>query len=323
MKENSEAEIKLIIEFSKLGGNLNPKAEEILKKKINKYLKDNGEADAILLDVLRLLKIYKIEREFSELGLLHKISETSKIAIPIVERLMLTSIEKWSFYDIFIAQIVCSFTQSFEEAEELTKKAFIALKNFEKEKPVNKIKFYFHANNTYRLLKAKFFEIESSKEQERSESLKNLFNHHLENSLKILKNLNDEELKFWEHTLNIRVAIMEKSSNKVVQHMRLLKAMKKYNKSYEIIRDEVAEYSFHPGFGELAEEHFNIMVGSNIRKLRTKLEVKADDIEDFLGFKENYFNKIERGEQGLSNYNTAKLARFFNITTDELIYGKR
>ncbi|MCL1925345.1 MAG: helix-turn-helix domain-containing protein, partial [Defluviitaleaceae bacterium] len=267
--------------------------------------------------------MYKIEREFSEFGQKHKILETQRIAIPIVERLTYTAKEKWEFYDIMIAQITCFFAQTFEEANELTEKAFIVLKRFEKEKHIDRIKLGFHLNNVYRLLRAKFFEIDIKNEKERHDNLKILFDYNLEEGLKILKTLEEEKFKIPELIFNIRAAIMEKNSNKIIRYMRLLKSIEKHSKIYSIMRDEVAEYSFHPDFHEIVEEHFNIMRGSNIRKMRTKLGIKLTEMENLLDFNENYFSMIERGERPISDYNLSKVARFFNVTLDELCYGKR
>lgn len=323
MQESKEVRNALIKEFVELKWNIDPKKEEALQNKIKKHFKKVGETDNNLLDIVRILNMYKIEREFSEFGQKHKILETQRIAIPIVERLTYTAKEKWEFYDIMIAQITCFFAQTFEEANELTEKAFIVLKRFEKEKHIDRIKLGFHLNNVYRLLRAKFFEIDIKNEKERHDNLKILFDYNLEEGLKILKTLEEEKFKIPELIFNIRAAIMEKNSNKIIRYMRLLKSIEKHSKIYSIMRDEVAEYSFHPDFHEIVEEHFNIMRGSNIRKMRTKLGIKLTEMENLLDFNENYFSMIERGERPISDYNLSKVARFFNVTLDELCYGKR
>ncbi|MCL1924149.1 MAG: hypothetical protein FWF50_01035, partial [Defluviitaleaceae bacterium] len=87
MQESKEVRNALIKEFVELKWNIDPKKEEALQNKIKKHFKKVGETDNNLLDIVRILNMYKIEREFSEFGQKHKILETQRIAIPIVERL--------------------------------------------------------------------------------------------------------------------------------------------------------------------------------------------------------------------------------------------
>ncbi len=61
-------------------------------------------------------------------------------------------------------------------------------------------------------------------------------------------------------------------------------------------------------------------VGINIRKLREDRGVKQSEIADLIGMHRSNYSKIENGQREISVAAVDKIARFFNITIDELVH---
>lgn len=60
-------------------------------------------------------------------------------------------------------------------------------------------------------------------------------------------------------------------------------------------------------------------VGPNIRKIREERGVKQQEIADLIGMHRSNYSKIESGQREISVEALAKVARFFNLTTDQII----
>jgi len=61
-------------------------------------------------------------------------------------------------------------------------------------------------------------------------------------------------------------------------------------------------------------------VGTNIRTLREQRNIKQQEIADLIGMHRSNYSKIENGQREISVSALDKVARFFNITIDELVH---
>lgn len=61
-------------------------------------------------------------------------------------------------------------------------------------------------------------------------------------------------------------------------------------------------------------------VGANIRSLREQRNIKQQEIADLIGMHRSNYSKIENGQREISVSALDKIARFFNVTIDELVH---
>ena len=61
-------------------------------------------------------------------------------------------------------------------------------------------------------------------------------------------------------------------------------------------------------------------IGLNIRRLREDRSIKQSEIADLIGMHRSNYSKIENGQREISLAAVDKIAKFFNITIDELVH---
>ena len=289
-----------------------------LEKDINKHFRDTGETNPVLLDILAIIEIYEKEEEFNNFEYYKKIKETYTIAAPIIKRILLTIPERLNQTDLILAQICLSYTNTAQEAEILAEKCLLTLKRHMRAKPdYRKNRFLCHLNVLNRCVKADFFEIDADK----NNKIKTIFESHLDKALKIFLDKESDIPEVYKHVINVRQALMDKDSNEVVKHISYIRDLKTEKKMYDIVRDEIAKYSFHTGFN-LCEKQFNMAIGVRIRNLRENMDITLVELADKLKYSsEGNMSAIERGDITLPSIKIARIADVFGVTMEELCYG--
>lgn len=61
-------------------------------------------------------------------------------------------------------------------------------------------------------------------------------------------------------------------------------------------------------------------IGINIKRLRTDRGIKQSEIADLIGMHRSNYSKIENGQREISLAAIDKIAKFFNISIDELVH---
>ena len=60
-------------------------------------------------------------------------------------------------------------------------------------------------------------------------------------------------------------------------------------------------------------------IGTNIRKIREERGIKQQEIADLINMHRSNYSKIENDQREISVVALSKIARFFNLTVDQLI----
>lgn len=323
MDNLNDTERALFKRFYDLEGNHIPlRAGGILKKDINKYFRISKKISPILLEVLILLELCEFENEFDNFEYVNRINKAYNIAVPIVKRLTYLASDKFELSDLIISQVALAFASTVEKAEELCTKCLAALKlHMKNDKNYEKAQFFYHFSMIPRILKAEFFEVDHVNDVERSEMVKSLFERHLDKALRLSSSKGNGIPEVWEHLLNVRAGIMDKDSKEVSKHLTAIRESNDSKKIYDLTREEIALYSFHPDF-DLTEKQFNISVGVRIRKLRENIGVTLLELADKLHYaSEGNMSAIERGDVNLPGIKLARIADVFGITINELCFG--
>ena len=61
-------------------------------------------------------------------------------------------------------------------------------------------------------------------------------------------------------------------------------------------------------------------IGNNIKRLRENRGIKQSEIADLIGMHRSNYSKIENGQREISLAAINKIAKFFNISIDELVH---
>ena len=61
-------------------------------------------------------------------------------------------------------------------------------------------------------------------------------------------------------------------------------------------------------------------IGTNIKRLREDRGIKQSEIADLIGMHRSNYSKIENGQREISVVAVDKIAKFFNISIDELLH---
>jgi len=291
-----------------------------LKKKINKYLSTIGKADLQLVNLLKILEVFRVDIEFTGLDYDSKMKENYKMMESTIEYFKYLKINMWEVNDLRISQVAVTFSSNIEEAIWLYDVSMKALKKLIRDRPTDPIEVYFHNNMMRRALEAIFFEIDHENEKELFKKATDAFEYHYNEILKICQKDKTDVLKVHEVRANLRAATLDKNSEEVVKQLKRFKKVTK-RENYELMKKEISQYSFHEDF-EHTEEHFAIVVGYNIRRLRKKMGLSPEDFAEKIVFSDSYIGQIERGTTNLPGNKLFEIARFFDVTVEELCYGK-
>ena len=277
------------------------------KKRVQKYL-NQSEADTQLLDVIKLLDMFVDKLDYNEFR------SSFRIVYPVVERLNKTL--KWDFTDIRLAAISAGYAFSYSETHEFANRILSNLEEHASSEGYHEIKLTAYLNVLYRLVRAKFFELD--KPSGKSDELTKLFNQYVSNALELCEG--NETL--WESKALVvtRKAIFERNLEEIDDQLILIekKGSLALNKA---IRAEVNSFSSFSGSSITKLQHA-IRVGANIRKLRKSHFLTAGDLAKELGVSITPLQFIEQGKGGASTYMLLKLSDKFNVSIDEIIRGE-
>jgi len=290
ISKNDKLKSQLLESFFNLGGSFKNIAEfETLESKFNSYLKNIDGDDKDVLEVLKLVKLFKIsssDDDIFELG--------CEWISPIVERLCATEMEDWKSYDIRVGQIVFSWTKTFEDALKLAKIYLTVLKIQQNYEQFYKDEFFCYLNLLNRFLRADYKEIDHRTEENRSEELKKAFEEYA-NLARAIALGKGEELKKYEFMLRIREAMFYRDSDSIMENLSLLRATGD-KELYKAMKKSVIIFGSHFSIG-ITKEQYNILVGSNVRWFREKHALSIEDLADYLNVSTNQMGALERGEK--------------------------
>ncbi|MCL2611410.1 MAG: hypothetical protein FWE02_07020 [Defluviitaleaceae bacterium] len=269
MNTSNKLKSELVDEFVKLGGNYSKDAA-ILERKSKKFLKDTGESDIHILEILRMLRAYEKEINYKAFD------EACEIVSSITERLLSTNINKWVIEDVKIAQIAILWAKNFKEADTLANKILATLKRLNT-KESYKIELSVHINMTERMIIADTKEIEDWKD---SFEVEKIFREHETFGLAICKNIG-EELKLYEILIKIRVAVFSKEFEKADNLLEDFKkvAPKDFHKA---VKESVAISSVGETF-YMTKKQFQHLCGRHMREKREADRISPKKLAQDLG----------------------------------------
>ncbi|MCL2610785.1 MAG: helix-turn-helix domain-containing protein [Defluviitaleaceae bacterium] len=302
----------LIDKFISLGGCYSKEAKS-LEKKINKYLKENGDNDVHLLEILRLLKAYQ-----KQVKAPNAFEESCEIVSPIIKRLLETNVTKWITPDIKIGQSAVFWTKNFKDADILAEKVLVALDRLNSSKAYQ-IKLSVYLNMTERMIVAD----RAIENWKISLEIEEIFLKYLNRGLVLCTEIG-EKLRHYDILLKIREAIYPKEAEGFQKADKLLEDFKKLvpKELYKVIKDSTSLYSVGEEIN-MTKKQFNHLCGKRMREQREALGISPKKLAEDLGgdLTADNINSLEIGKVPFDGYLLFKIADRLQITVDEFLKG--
>ncbi|MCL2372072.1 MAG: helix-turn-helix domain-containing protein [Defluviitaleaceae bacterium] len=237
------------------------------------------------------------------------------MADSIIDRLV--ALKEWQFYDIRILASSVGYAADYKTSNALAERAIAAIEHFKDDKDYQYINFAIHFNIATRIVRARYFDIESdaNKEEEIKEQ-ERLFTKHFNAASAISK-----AGGMWvsETVLLIMKGLFKKDYSLVDENLKLLQT-KGARDAWKMMRNIVNEYNVLVG-SSISAIQLNVLIGSNIRKIREHKGLSMDDIADMTGMTSSHIGLLERGDRGASVLNLYKLADALGVSWEMILKG--
>jgi len=266
------------------------------------YLEENGD-DPQVNDVLGVLKIFADESMYNDFEM------GRETAAPILDRLL--HVDEWDFYDIRVMVAVFAYAGTYEQVDKCAKDVLYRLEKHLYEKYYTTVKISIHMNILYRLLRARYFDLENMDDRAELKKIEDMFLTHFDSVMAICEN---DDFIVYRTVATMRKGILFEDSKLMQEGFRTLKKLKQHELC-RMLEGEAKEYERYSGYN-VSRRHFNVMVGHNIREQRKACKLSIDDVAKILDMSIAAVGLMERGDRGQTSYNLAKLAKAFGITAD-------
>jgi len=221
----------------------------------------------------------------------------------------------WSFANIAILKIVICYTNTYKLAHTLAQKALEALKyNYATEKYQRDIIYTIYFNMTFRLLRAKYYDIENPEEQKvEIDKIQDLFGQYLGLSREMVPSTTQHIAPMM---LNIREALFNNDCDGIVKHLEALRRFAD-KPTYLAMRLEVIEH-LGSKIQNLTNPLYNLLVGSRIQYYRRQKLKSTKELAQYLGTSVTVVNNIESGWRGASPERLFSIAKFLDVEIENL-----
>jgi len=271
-----------------------------IENKLADYLKESG-SDPQINDVLCVLKIFADENEHSDF------EASQETATPIFDRLLHTDL--WDFYDIRIMVTVFDYVGTYEQVSDCAKEILQRLEEYSYKECYTTIKISVHMNILFRLLRARYFDLEDMDDPAELKKIEDIFLAHFDSIMDICK---DGSFPVYKIVATIRKGILFKDSKLMEEGFKALKKLNQHE-AYRVFEDEAKEFERYSGY-DVSRRRFNVMVGHNIRRERISCGLTIDDVAKILDMSIAALGLMERGDRGQTSYNLARLADAFGVS---------
>jgi len=305
INENDKEQFDALLEeLFTMGGNYKPEESKIIKSKLQSYAESYRD-NLQIRDALIIHKIFEIESKHNDFETCYMLS------MPIFERLNQTA--NWDLYDIRILTYVIDYAETLQQAHLLVTEVFDKLENYSHEKLYNPIKLNISINMTLRLIREKFSKKESRQSEDR---LTVMFSEYVD----LIMELCEEADIVRQAIVLVRKGIFYRNKSLATQGFNLLKANDEHD-LYRILRDETSTYRLKVHLNKDDKQQFDILIGENIKNIRTKHNMTVSDMAKNLNMQQGPVSLIELGKRSASAYMLFSMATMFDEPVENFLYG--
>jgi len=231
-----------------------------------------------------------------------------KISRPIFDWVQET--KEPSYLQILILSTAIQHGPSYKLVNELAEKAIDALQGrLAHEKNAKTILPVFYFNMTYRLLRARYFDMKNAvKQKAELQEIKRLFYHYVN----LVQPIHETKKLFTLKTvIEIRVALFEGNCDEISAGLERLRVAKEYD-WLKVTKDEVVEYCSKLN-NILTTPLRNLMAGVRIKRCREMKKMTAFDFAMNLGTNQQVVNEFESGKRGISRTRLHNIAEILGV----------
>ena len=299
-----ELRFKLLDELLSIGCNFKPDESAKVEVKLKEYLKNN-EDDFLIRDALIILKTFEADYKYNDL------KTCCELSVPIFERLNNTS--EWNIYDFRILTYVIHYADTYLQTHALATKALKELESHSHERLYHPLKLNISLNTTSRLLRAKFYENDTQKSDE---NISELFSKYINLTMSLCVG---EDFIFHQAGATVRKGIFYGDTDLINSTFKFLKK-KGEHELYKVLQDELREYKYEVEYDKIAKKQFDAIVGENVRRLRTGLDMTRKDFARLLDVTLASISLIESGNRSIPSYSVHKLSKALDVPFEDFYY---
>jgi len=295
---------QLLDEMFAIGGNQDMGKIKEMKGKLSYYLVTSGGDDQVE-DGLRMLEAFAIAAQDKYSG------ASGEIVAPMLARLSNTN--EWDFYDIRLVAAVLGVINTADQAYEFAEKALEKLEKHSHEKRYTGIKLTIRVNTITRLLRAKYFDLQSLIS---AEELEKRFSAYVGAALAIC---DEGDFQIHKAVTTIRKGLFYQDNELTNKGFGQLKDTGA-DEVYRIMQESAEEFSFFVGL-RMSRKQFDKIVGENIRKKRRAFGLTLTELAKTLEVSTAAVGLTERGERGATSFTIYRLSHIFDVSTDYFYQG--
>ena len=276
----------LINEFLGLK-DINANSTDTLIRKIETFISSTSEPASELERILLTLKAYAEDYKSSN------IAECSKIVAPLFN--YASNQKTLEYLDIVILGFVLHHAPDYKLANEIAQKSVDTLLREHTDKKYKSKIFMIYMNMTYRMLRAKYYDIKDVVKQKADlKEIEALFDRYVKLFIPMCEEHNRPAHRAVVET---RQALFNADCEKI---LRGLKKLKKLHATdwLKTTKDEVEEYLSHFN-DKLTTALRNLRIGMRLRKSRLAINMTAAELADRLDLNHSQINAYESGERGM------------------------
>jgi len=273
-------------EFLGLRGINAAKIEPFIKK-IEAYISSENEPAPELERILLTLKAYR------ESYISNDFAKSSEIVAPLFE--WAKTQKTLEYLDIVALGFVLAHTQDYKLANEVAQKSIDTLQREHTDKKYKSKIFMIYMNMTYRMLRAKYYDIKDIvKQKAELREIEVLFNSYVKLFIAMCE---EHDFPIHKAVVQTRQALFNSDCEKIFSNLEKLKELNATD-WYKTTKDEVEEYLCHFN-DKLTTPLRNLRTGMRIKKSRLAIGMTAGELAGRLDLNHSQVNAYESGERGM------------------------
>ena len=271
-----------------------PQKSKKLIERLKKYIKNKPDDDLTL--ILQSSLAHKADNDQ------RSFNDCCTVAAPIFGQLEKTP--NWGYLELFVLSSVIGQNSDFDKTFEFFQKAIDILsdKALANDKKHKSIYYMLHFNMTYRMLRARYFEIDH-KDNAKVAKLEKAF---MQSYSAVIEMCVSRGLPH-QYVLEVRRGVFENNNESVNDGLAKLEKLDEKH-WYKTTDDEILEFLPYMS-EELSTGQSNRLIGQRARERRNEIKLFASDIARLMDMDENVLTSIERGATGMSIVRLRTLAR--------------
>jgi len=279
---------------------------QTLLKRLEKHLNTIENGHTQVMDAIRILKMTLSELEADDF------QTTFYIVAPVLERLEYT--KRWSVADTRLASRVVGYSADYVTAHLFAQRVVAAMESNPKDFDQWQLLFPY-INVLYRLLRAKFYDLDHTQNTTEMAELTTLFDQYTRLVLELCGDM--KELEVYKVVVQIRSDLFHRNLTAVDEGLGVLRSIRK--DVYTCICRQIISYNKYAEL-DITRLQLQVQVGLQLRKIREKANLTQEEMADVVGLgSASAALHIETGKQAPHIHSLFLLAKKMNISTDELL----